>query len=204
MPARSVGVLLAAGAGRRFDAARPGAKLEAPFDTETVGVRSLTTLMSAVDATIVAVRGEHTAIAMQAKQRGAHIVVPAHFEWGMGHSIAAAAALALAEFGDADVLLMALADMPWTNAQTLAKLIEQSSSHRILRPRFEGVLGHPVAFGREFWPALINCGGDEGARRVLGAHAPSVVVIDVADAGVLRDVDVPTDLPRPSASRTQH
>jgi molybdenum cofactor cytidylyltransferase len=131
---RSVGVLLAAGSGQRFDPTRPGAKLDALFDTETVGVRSLTTLMSAVDVTIVAVRSERSAVALQAKQRGARVLIPALFNLGMGHSIAAAAKIALAEFGGAEVLALALADMPWLRPQTLAALVARcDQSHIVLR-----------------------------------------------------------------------
>ncbi|MNO06421.1 MobA-like NTP transferase domain protein [compost metagenome] len=49
--------------------------------------------------------------------------------------------------------------------------------------------GHPVLFGRDFWPELLRLTGDEGARRVMRAHASAWVAVGVDDPGVLRDVD---------------
>ena len=61
-------------------------------------------------------------------------------------------------------------------------------------PRHAGQQGHPVIFGRDFWPALGQLAGDEGARAVVRAQRDCCVVVDVEDAGVLRDVDTPQGL----------
>ena len=36
--------------------------------------------------------------------------------------------------------------------------------------------------------------GDQGARTLLKAEAPAVQMIEVADLGILQDVDAPEDL----------
>jgi molybdenum cofactor cytidylyltransferase len=192
---RSVGVLLAAGLGQRFDPTRPGAKLVARFDDESVGGRSLLSLVSVVDATIIVVRSLDTELAKQAYGLGARVVVPTDHEPGMGHSIAAAASAAIAEFTAAETLLLALADMPWVLPQTHQIIAQNCTADAIARPRFDGTPGHPVAFGRTFWLALSRCTGDHGARSVIAEHASLVRYVDVKDAGVLRDIDLPIDLP---------
>lgn len=57
-----------------------------------------------------------------------------------------------------------------------------------------GRQGHPVVFGRTFWPELMRLTGDEGARSVLRSHRDCCVLLEVDDAGVLRDVDTPDAL----------
>ncbi len=192
---RSVGVLLAAGLGQRFDSTRPGAKLLARFDEESVGERSLLNLSQAVDALIVVVRHSDTELAKRAQALGARVVVPAAHTTGMGHSIASGAALAATDYGDAQSLLLALADMPWVQPETHRSIVDRCDEHTIIRPRHAGVPGHPVAFGRAFWTALMQCEGDSGARGVLAHNAASVHFIEVSDSGVLRDIDQPGDLP---------
>jgi molybdenum cofactor cytidylyltransferase len=41
--------------------------------------------------------------------------------------------------------------------------------------------------------------GDEGARRLLEAHAAELVKVPVGDPGALRDIDQPSDLSPPLA-----
>jgi CTP:molybdopterin cytidylyltransferase MocA len=46
--------------------------------------------------------------------------------------------------------------------------------------------------------ALAACKGDVGARDVMRANMIAVRRVDVDDAGVLHDVDAPSDLSGPS------
>lgn len=87
-----------------------------------------------------------------------------------------------------------LGDMPWVSPATCRHLAERAHSERILRPRHAGRGGHPVVFGRAFWPRLGQLSGDHGARDILREHAGACRLIDVDDGGVLRDIDVPGDI----------
>jgi molybdenum cofactor cytidylyltransferase len=51
-----------------------------------------------------------------------------------------------------------------------------------------------VGLAAGFRDHLLGLRGDEGARRLLRAHAGRMVRVDVDDPGVLRDVDWPGDL----------
>ncbi|MGC4012474.1 MAG: nucleotidyltransferase family protein [Pseudomonas sp.] len=106
---------------------------------------------------------------------------------GMGHSLAAGAASLIDSQAQAVAIL--LGDMPWIAPQTLRALTAAASPSAILFPLHDGQRGHPVLFGREFWPALTQLTGDEGARTVVQANRDRCITLEVADASVLRDVD---------------
>ncbi len=63
----------------------------------------------------------------------------------------------------------------------------------IVRPQFEGEHGHPVFFHRDTWRELMTV-ADGGARAVVHAYGTRVAHVDVRDRGVLRDIDLPSDL----------
>jgi molybdenum cofactor cytidylyltransferase len=194
-PVRTVGVLLAAGAGTRFDPANPGRKLDALVDGIAVAERSFNALSEAVDATVVATRGRDSLLARRARARGARVVAPADAGMGMGHSLAAAVTAARDAFPALQRIVVALADMPWVQAQTIARLVTAAeAADRIVQPRCNGERGHPVVFPLRCLEALAHCHGDVGARDVLRENAADVVLLDVDDRGVLRDVDTPGDL----------
>ncbi len=198
-PMRTVGLLLAAGEGTRFDPARPGRKLEVLTDDGmSVAERSLIALSDAVDAVVVATRSDESSVAAIARRHGAQVVVSGYAHLGMGHSLAAGVEAALQRFPNVRWLVVALADMPWVKSTTIRSLIEKAvADDCIVQPGCDGQRGHPVVFPARYASELIGCSGDVGAREVLRAHAHDVFLMDVSDAGVLRDVDTPRDLAGP-------
>jgi molybdenum cofactor cytidylyltransferase len=214
---KHVGVLLAAGAGSRFGGAYPGAKLDALIDGVTVGVRSFARLHAACDATIVVVRDERSNLALHASASGAHVIVNRATERGMGHSLAIAALEAQEIFTDARYLWATLADLPFIENSTFYRLAQLASGDNaeslnwILQPVFtplesnttslsepakaqRALPGHPVVFGRRHWPALAALDGDQGAKQIIGANRQHVIQVPIADEGIWRDIDAPSDL----------
>ncbi|MFJ4348058.1 NTP transferase domain-containing protein [Pseudomonas sp. NPDC089401] len=120
------------------------------------------------------------------------VIVSPEAASGMGHSLAAGAGSLLDSPAQAVAIL--LGDMPWIASATLQQLSEAAGVSTIVLPRHAGQQGHPVLFGRDFWPALARLSGDEGARSVVQAHRGCCVVVEVEDAGVLQDVDEPQGL----------
>jgi len=193
--ARIAGVLLAGGRGERFG----GGKLLAPVQrTEgdvasgtPVGVAACRHLAAALTRTIAVVRPGDPALAAALAAAGARVVVCARATEGMGASLACG----VTATADADGWIVALADMPWVQTATIAAVAAAlAAGADIVAPRHDGQRGHPVGFARRHGPALAALAGDEGARSVVAAHAGGVQVIDVGDAGVLRDVDRLSDL----------
>lgn len=189
---RIVGVLLAAGRGERFGGDKLAMSLAAgPHAGAAVGVAACRNLRAAVDDVVAVVRPGDAALAAAMAGEGARVVVAERAGEGMGASLAAGVAAA----GDADGYVVALADMPWIAPATIRAIAEAlRGGASIAAPAFGGRRGHPVGFAAAHRDALAALAGDAGARAILAAHAASVRTVEVDDAGILRDVDVPDDL----------
>ncbi|MGE0316082.1 MAG: NTP transferase domain-containing protein [Lautropia sp.] len=188
-------MLLAAGRGSRFDPSGRRSKLEQTLDGVPVAARALQSLSTACDRVVVVVRDEEGPLA-RALRRPETILAVVDGPQGMGYSIAAGARTIRAAFPDALCVLLMPADMPGVSPATV-QLVAGScadASGPIVVPTHEGVDGHPVGFPAGLLAELAACSGDVGARRLLSTHP--VTRIPVADAGVVRDIDRPSDLDR--------
>ncbi|WP_460415007.1 nucleotidyltransferase family protein [Pseudomonas sp. microsymbiont 2] len=183
-----VALVLAAGQGSRFGADKRRALLG---DGRNLLQHSVERALAAFDEVRVVLReGE----------RGADLGLPAACRvihgldagLGMGHSLAAGAASL--EDSEAMAVAILLGDMPWILPETFRRLLAIAAPSLIVVPRHQGQNGHPVVFGRAFWAELGGLSGDEGARSVLRRHADRVVVLDLEDGGIVRDVDTPAAL----------
>jgi molybdenum cofactor cytidylyltransferase len=83
----------------------------------------------------------------------------------------------------------------------VAKVVARTPASGAAIPVYRGRGGHPSGFGCATWPALAACRAvDQGARgviRELERHG-RVVRFEVADPGVIADIDTPDDLARGS------
>ncbi|SDL41642.1 molybdenum cofactor cytidylyltransferase [Modicisalibacter muralis] len=116
-------------------------------------------------------------------------------EQGMGASLAAGLR-ALSRDSHAEAVAVMHGDMPWVQGAIFRALCAQAHAGLIVRPVFQGQGGHPVVFGRQFWPRLCCLEGDTGARGVVRDHRAACIEIETLDSGVLRDIDRPEDMPR--------
>ena len=86
-------------------------------------------------------------------------------------------------------------DMPYIRTATVRILLERArASGGIVSPRFEGRRGHPVLLPSDVRDAILAAPATARLNDVLRPHAARFVDVDVADAGVLHDVDVVEDL----------
>ncbi|WOX04770.1 nucleotidyltransferase family protein [Microbulbifer pacificus] len=120
-----------------------------------------------------------------------HIVRAPNARCGLGASISdgMTAVREMSFIRDIDSVAILLGDMPALQPAILTKLLKLSANDAIVRPRFNMQCGHPVVFGRKFWPALYGLTGDEGARQVIAANVSALTVVDVDDPGTLLDID---------------
>ncbi|WP_152226314.1 NTP transferase domain-containing protein [Pseudomonas sp. SCB32] len=180
-----VALVLAAGQGSRFGADKRRALLP---DGRSLLAHSVERAQAVFDEVRVVLRDDERAEDF-GLPLGCRVIHSPDAALGMGHSLAAGAA-SLTDCNARTVAIL-LGDMPWISPETLRQLADAASASTILFPLFDHQRGHPVLFGREFWPALTQLTGDEGARAVVQAHRDCCVTLEVADAGVLRDVDTP-------------
>ncbi len=183
-----VGVLLAAGASRRFG----GEKLLAPVGDSCVGILAARALRPAVDRAVAVVRPEDEKLARLLEVEGFEPLPFARATRGMGASLAFGVAAAT----EADGWLVALGDMPFLEPATVARVADslRLGPHVIVAPSFGGRRGHPVGFGRVLLPDLLALDGDQGARALLADHATEVLLLECDDEGILLDVDSTGDL----------
>jgi molybdenum cofactor cytidylyltransferase len=192
---RIVGVLLAAGRGERFG----GAKLRAPLPHATpdvaagtpIGVAACRHLVLAVSETVAVVRPGDYALAEELRHAGARVVVCANAALGMGRSLACGVRAA----HNADGWIVALADMPWVRPATIRALATTlAEGADIVAPSYLGERGNPVGFSRRHFAALTALQNDEGARAIVAANRETMTLQHGDDAGVVRDVDLKSDL----------
>lgn len=186
-------IVLAAGHGSRFQAiAGQGSSKLLARCVGRDGVErpvlehTLINLQGVVDKVRVVTRPGSSEIVTLAHLYGCELLVldsP-----GMGDSIAAA----IAAEPDHRAWLMVLGDMPFILPETLHQLVAAERDELIIVPFHNGERGQPVGFGRRYGPSLKTLTGDQGAKRLF--KDGNVQAVDVADPGVLWDVDVPERL----------
>lgn len=195
----SIGILLAAGFGRRYaDYSLGMNKLLATLpDGTSVASASAKALNSAVDMTLAVIRPNSPELSSQLRQEGCHILEAADAEYGMGASLAAAAHYLLSN-PDLNLkqtpaaLIVALADMPWIKNTTYQAVLQALKHHLIVAPSYQGIRGHPVGFRFELLLDLSQLTGDVGAKKLIKQYGVKLLACN--DVGVLQDIDVPADL----------
>ena len=193
MPAQStVGILLAAGFGRRFDPKGSENKLLQLLENGVpVAVQSAQHLLDVLTDVVAVV--QCPALAKMLTDLGCHAVIFADADKGMGASLSFGVGWVLSQFPDARAVLVGLADMPFIDVATTDAVIKElERGVDIVQPVFNGDAGHPVGFSRRHFPALMALHGDTGARHLIREFP--VLQIPVDDPGILQDVDYPSDL----------
>jgi molybdenum cofactor cytidylyltransferase len=183
-----VGLLLAAGAGKRFG----GNKLMHPLQDGTpMAVAAAINLKPACDHLIAIVRPKDDELASALANVGCEIVVCADAELGMGHSLAAG----VRATEDAAGWIVALGDMPFiatTSHQAVAARLREGAS--LVATQYQNRRGHPVGFANKWFAELSSLDGDQGARSILETHQQDVILCKVDEPGVLWDIDQAQDL----------
>jgi molybdenum cofactor cytidylyltransferase len=196
-----VGILLAAGRGRRFDPAGRRNKLlqTLPASGELVVAASARTLLAALPTVVAVVPPDDGGVGAVLSALGCDVTVCPDADSGMAASLVHAIRHTLRDPGWApSAWLVALGDMPFIDPATLQALAEAlAQGAPIAVPVLDGRRGNPVGFGRVHLPALLALRGDQGARGLL--QTCPVTAVAVRDAGILRDVDTPGDLQAPAA-----
>lgn len=190
MAANICGILLAAGASKRFGSD----KLLHPLAGETtVALAALANLRAVIPHVIAVVRPGVPLLENRLSEAGATVILCVNADEGMGTSLATAVAAS----GDVTGWVVALADMPYIRPDTIGKIAASlTAGADIAAPAYRGERGHPVGLSARFRAQLETLRGDEGARSVLKENTGLIKLIEVDDPGVCRDIDTPEDLRR--------
>jgi nicotine blue oxidoreductase len=186
--AEVAGLLLAAGAGRRFG--RPKALVD--VDGEPMMLRALRTLADGGCAPVRVVLGARAEDARALLPDPSIAVYSEDWATGMGASLRTGLE-AIREL-DVDAVLVHLVDLPWVGPEVLSRLGELASPDVVARAAYDGEPGHPVLLGRRWWHEVgERARGDRGARDWLATRS-DLRLVECGDLGSGRDVDAPGDL----------
>jgi molybdenum cofactor cytidylyltransferase len=186
MPA--VAVVPAAGKGERFG----GAKLLAKVGDDVLLDRTLRSLVDggASEVVVVLAPGADLGAATLLADPRVRVIRNPDPSRGMFSSIQCGLAAA-----DGDPILVLPADMPFVKNTTVAAAISACErTHQIVLPTHRGKHGHPVALPASICKQLVTAPPDSNLKAALAATGLEHVEVAVDDAGVLRDVDVVSDL----------
>ena len=114
-------------------------------------------------------------------------------EWksGLASSLSCGLRAALDET-DADGALVTLADQAFVDGAALAALIAAfDDDHRLVASSYDGVIGVPALFAREYLEELTTLTGDAGAGTWLRTREELVTRIPLEKAAL--DIDNPSD-----------
>lgn len=166
----------------------------------TVAETTLGRYAEAFDELRLVVRAEDEVLAELAAPY-ATIIKTEQAHLGMGHSLAAGFEKLPWQWG-----FVGLLDMPFVKVATLKQLKRHAAltQYPIIRPRLQpskgdfvttpAPHGHPIGFHSSLFDAVVEARGDAGARDLLQSQRNRIENVQVADAGVIKDIDHPSDL----------
>lgn len=180
----TAGVILAAGAGRRYGG---GIKQLALHDGEPLVRRACRTALDADLAPVLVVLGAH-ADAVGAALLDLDVTAVHNPRWAEGMSTSLACAIRALDDTVPDVAVL-LADQPLVTAAHLRALAAArlAAAADLAATDTGETLGVPAVFARALFPSLATLAGDRGARdliartdrRVTVPFAPAAVDIDI-------------------------
>ncbi len=179
----TLAVLLAAGAGSRFDGSVH--KLTAAVDGRTVLERSVQAALDADIGPVVIVAG---AVEL-AHLAPAGVRVIHNPDWAAGQSTSLLAGVAEARRIGADAIVVGLADQPFIEPEAWRRVAASVSP--IAVATYGGKRRNPVRLHRDVWP-LLPKEGDEGARSLIRLRTE--LIEELPCPGSPADIDTVEDL----------
>ena len=185
-------IVLAAGAAKRYGAP----KLALPVNGVPL-VRRAALASLAVSPNVVVVVGAHREI-IEPLLTDLRVTIAFNDSWssGMGHSLSFGMKR-LTEIAPQCVgTLIVLADQVLIDDGDLKELVSahRVAPNRIVAASYDGVLGVPCLFPREYFDEIQRLRGDVGAREILNRQRHAIIAVPMPRARM--DIDTPDDYAR--------
>lgn len=182
-----VGVLLAAGAGRRAGGPKALRRHADGLTWVATAVRTLARGGCAPVLVTVGCRAGDVRAELDAERD--HVEVVEVIDWDTGLAASVRAGLIAAALTEADAAVIHLVDLPDVGPAVVRRVIAGAGAGSLARASYEGRPGHPVVLGRaHLEPVLAGLQGDQGAGAYLRA-TPGVRLIECGDLAGGADVD---------------
>ncbi|GAA4441702.1 nucleotidyltransferase family protein [Phytohabitans houttuyneae] len=184
------GLLLAAGAGRRYG--MPKALVRLGGGRLLVERAAQTLREGGCDPVVVVLGAAADRVRAEASLGDAIVVENPEWPTGMGSSLGRGLRATL-ELG-VQAALVLLVDLPGVTPAAVRRVAALASPDALVMAGYGPRRGHPVLLGREHWAGVAAAAtGDVGARPYLSAHAAAVRVVPCDDVADDRDVDTPEE-----------
>ncbi len=178
-------ILLAAGESRRMG--RP--KLLLPFGNGTILQQTTDNLLkSRVDEVIVVVGYGAQEMVKAIANRPVKIAMNPIYQQGLSTSIVAGLKLVN---DNAQAVMIALADQPLIDSETINRLIEESLGYDkgIFIPTYQSENGHPVIFATRHKEELLRLKGDIGGMQIIKKHPHDILKVTMDSKTINIDID---------------
>ncbi len=182
-PEPPCGVVLAAGAGRRFGGPKALARTPSGIPWIALAVRALRA--GGCGEILVALGASLEEAAPLVPPDAAIVPVP---DWASGVAASLRASLAHAASGTSPAAVIMPVDTPDASPAAIARLVRRARPDALAQAVYDGVPGHPVLIGRAQWSAVrAAVRGDIGARPYLIAQQAELVECGDLWSGADRD-----------------
>ena len=185
LPGKITAIVLAAGRASRFGG--PQTKVLAPFEGEIMVRRAAKAALEAGLKTVVVCGYQAGLVRAALVDLPVLTVENAGYEAGLSTSLR----VGLKAAGDADAVLILLADMPRVDARLIGELCSVFLANPevdAVVPVYRGVRGNPVVLAQRLFERVGQLSGDQGARKLLSA-SKAVIEIAIERDAVSFDVD---------------
>jgi len=182
-------ILLAAGESKRLRMP----KLLLPFGKSTILEQTIDNLLnSRVDEVIVVLGYRAEEMMRKLANRPVKIAINPNYHQGMSTSIVKGLSLVN---NRAQAIMVALADQPLINSQTINRLIEESLGYDkgIVIPVYQAERGHPIIFASNYKEELLGLKGDIGGRQTIKEHPNDTLEVIADSKAITMDVNTIND-----------
>jgi nicotine blue oxidoreductase len=190
-PRPVAGLILAAGAGRRFGEPKALVALHDELFIE----RAVRVAVEGGCGPVVVVLGSAATEVIDGADLGTATVTVAE-DWAQGLSASLQAGLAKLAATDAAAVVVTLVDQPWIGPESVVRLRDAWAAGAVAAvATYDGKARNPVILDRSVWADVSRSAtGDTGARAWLRANPEQVVAVGCDGTGDPADVDTPADL----------
>lgn len=185
-------MVLAAGVSRRMGGAN---KLLCDLHGAPLIVRTVDHVLQSAARPVIVVTG-HQADGVAAALAGRPVMLVFNPDYASGMASSLRAGLAALPTGAVGAVVC-LGDMPEVTGADIDRLIaafDPAAGRGVCAPVHGGRRGNPVLWGRGHFARLAESAGDSGGRRLLDHPDGGFFAVPMAGAGVLNDVDGPSEL----------
>ena len=178
-------IILAAGLSRRMG--EP--KLLLPWDQTTVLGATLANVLASNVQQVVVVTGGYRPKITPIIEHSSRITAVHNPDFATGEMLSSLKVGIAALSAETDGCLIMLGDMPLLMPETINLVAAALQTHELVAPVYAGRRGHPVGFGRNIFPQLLNLPPDGAPRDLMRAQRDQLHLLEVDTESILIDLD---------------